>query len=797
MKNVSQKTKTTSPIPGAQPSSGSAGLAIDPPVSEPIQMQATRSDALPDALKAGVEALSGLSMDDVRVHTNSSKPAKLNALAYAQGADIHLGPGQERHLPHEAWHVVQQKEGRVKPTSLISQTPINNKTHLEDEADDPGNKAARNRQTLGARSAGVRPFAVPSSQTTQGVVQGVFEYSDDTINTKEEAEELGGNLYKRLVGTKTVKMTRSAFIEMIVELATTGDYGSIGDDYFSRLLREGRINETFSFEVNGRRIESIHNPNANFPPNSSYFQKRLETEKKKPRQKKGESDDEEESLLVPDLSYNDLREILVQRLQGQISQEEITKAIRAGVQKFSATNKDLELDPSVDIDLQLIPQHLLKYQSFNRGQLQDTEENRTENAFRSLAMEISKQMILDASNRLDKIVPPTSDFNQGGQLSYAFPGLLDVNRPLSNSVFGGETYKAVFLLTHKLLRKAYDQSQVSLSSQQKKSKKKTAKPTIKEQITEQRKFLNPSYFQVISEMDGSTIPEDEEKDFVQEHLRIPYNDENDSFDESYSSESDDDMLSDEEFYHESDDIFRASEKRSTVLNSLGLLSKMTSQKELLDEPTEENNKKYQDQHKRIHRRTRQIDKKYSERFSGITKELTYFTQKEKQIGTHIKKIDDERETLEFFTEDDEWTGVKALLGKVKKDHPLFSQVSKFNKAHQKVRANTTEYKNDLKKLRKSIRDNKKQQQALQERRRFLRASRKNAKDLRETVSNFYASTPIEDILQEREESSTWKTRYPDVFGNLGPKSMETFIYSNKRRRDEKKEKKKPKKRPRR
>ena len=28
--------------------------------------------------------------------------------------DIHLGPGQEKHLPHEAWHVVQQKQGQSK-----------------------------------------------------------------------------------------------------------------------------------------------------------------------------------------------------------------------------------------------------------------------------------------------------------------------------------------------------------------------------------------------------------------------------------------------------------------------------------------------------------------------------------------------------------------------------------------------------------------------------------------------------------------------------------------------------------
>jgi len=49
---------------------------------------------LPDNLKAGVESLSGLSMEDVKVHYNSAEPAQLNALAYAQGSDIHVAPGQ-------------------------------------------------------------------------------------------------------------------------------------------------------------------------------------------------------------------------------------------------------------------------------------------------------------------------------------------------------------------------------------------------------------------------------------------------------------------------------------------------------------------------------------------------------------------------------------------------------------------------------------------------------------------------------------------------------------------------------
>jgi hypothetical protein len=48
---------------------------------------------LPDRLKAGVENVSGLAMDDVRVHYNSARPAEVQALAYTQGGDIHVAPG--------------------------------------------------------------------------------------------------------------------------------------------------------------------------------------------------------------------------------------------------------------------------------------------------------------------------------------------------------------------------------------------------------------------------------------------------------------------------------------------------------------------------------------------------------------------------------------------------------------------------------------------------------------------------------------------------------------------------------
>lgn len=110
---------------------------------QPVQREEKPNNTgLPDNLKTGIENLSGYSMDDVQVHYKSDKPAQLNALAYAQGTNIHVAPGQEKHLPHEVWHVVQQKQGRVRPTMQVKEgVPINDDKRLEHEADIIGKKA--------------------------------------------------------------------------------------------------------------------------------------------------------------------------------------------------------------------------------------------------------------------------------------------------------------------------------------------------------------------------------------------------------------------------------------------------------------------------------------------------------------------------------------------------------------------------------------------------------------------------------------------------------------------------------
>ncbi|MEL6821554.1 MAG: DUF4157 domain-containing protein [Calditrichota bacterium] len=117
---------------------------------------------LPDTLRTGIETLSGVSMENVRVHYRSQKPAQIGAHAFAQGRDIHLGPGQERHLPHEAWHVVQQAQGRVRG-GTGSMPTVNFDPGLESEASRMGQLAMRSNEATIASSQQVAASPIPDN----------------------------------------------------------------------------------------------------------------------------------------------------------------------------------------------------------------------------------------------------------------------------------------------------------------------------------------------------------------------------------------------------------------------------------------------------------------------------------------------------------------------------------------------------------------------------------------------------------------------------------------------------------
>ncbi|MCL2698117.1 MAG: DUF4157 domain-containing protein [Oscillospiraceae bacterium] len=99
---------------------------------------------IPAQMKENAENQSGVSFDDVKVHYNSSKPTQLQAHAYTQGSDVHIAPGQEKHLGHELGHVVQQKQGRVQPTMQLQGVGVNDDELLEGEADEFGEGIVQN-----------------------------------------------------------------------------------------------------------------------------------------------------------------------------------------------------------------------------------------------------------------------------------------------------------------------------------------------------------------------------------------------------------------------------------------------------------------------------------------------------------------------------------------------------------------------------------------------------------------------------------------------------------------------------
>ncbi len=136
---------------------------------------------IPENIKIPLEQVSGIDLSGVHVHYNSSQPAQLNALAYTQGQDIYIGSGQEKYLPHESWHVVQQMQGRVQPTLQINQTSINDDVGLEREADIMGNKTLQVSDIKPEKTGLLQQKSTSSS----GVMQRTVHYIAQTSQRAE------------------------------------------------------------------------------------------------------------------------------------------------------------------------------------------------------------------------------------------------------------------------------------------------------------------------------------------------------------------------------------------------------------------------------------------------------------------------------------------------------------------------------------------------------------------------------------------------------------------------------------
>ena len=244
-----QANLATAPVrsarPEAAPSQLTGGPVGDKPLT-PMQFQVRdepveNRTGMPDQLKSGLEQLSGYDLSSVRVHRNSAKPAQLNAHAYAQGQDIHLGPGQERQLPHEGWHVVQQMQGRVKPTmQMKGKVNVNDDVGLEKEADVMGAKAlqmktnSNSANTTAAEAIAQRKLDVviqsKSSLIQRYVVSGAEEQYPEgsvTASKSEIFEWLNGKKLWSEVQTEWCLIGGSAHVEIVEHLLSSNFDGVV------------------------------------------------------------------------------------------------------------------------------------------------------------------------------------------------------------------------------------------------------------------------------------------------------------------------------------------------------------------------------------------------------------------------------------------------------------------------------------------------------------------------------------------------------------------------------------------
>lgn len=165
------------------------------------------SDGLPDRLRAALEALSGSDLSDVRVHYDSPEPARVDALAYTRGRDIHLASGEERQLPHEGWHAVQQMQGRVEPTTRAGGVPVNDDAGLEREADRMGERALRTAPASTVSSEeDTRGGAV--RQRARTAVRGPIQRQE-----AEETADTGSDSAAQQFGDVSVHIGRTTTVE--------------------------------------------------------------------------------------------------------------------------------------------------------------------------------------------------------------------------------------------------------------------------------------------------------------------------------------------------------------------------------------------------------------------------------------------------------------------------------------------------------------------------------------------------------------------------------------------------------
>ncbi len=180
-----------------------------------------------------METAFGTSFSNVKIHENSSSASENHALAYTQGNDIHFAPGQfkpdtksgQELIGHELTHVVQQRQGKVKPTTqLKTGMQVNDDPTLEREADEMGAKVT---QHLSVATSKLTSSSTTMPSTSSDMGHDVTQKKDDSIQRDEEDSE-GDEELRTIPDSAIVRTGRTNITESTNTYDITGSYREIG-----------------------------------------------------------------------------------------------------------------------------------------------------------------------------------------------------------------------------------------------------------------------------------------------------------------------------------------------------------------------------------------------------------------------------------------------------------------------------------------------------------------------------------------------------------------------------------------
>jgi hypothetical protein len=225
-----QAESTMAPPLAGQSSSAAGGPSFLPsrlrPATEKLphptsRGNADRRDRLPAALSAGIASLTGVDLAATKVYRNSPEPSKYNAMAFASKGSIHLAAGQEKHLPHEAWHLAQQAQNRVKADSRLGNVALNTNPGLENEADRMGPAALK--LGLSAAAGPSSPAGRPPSAGSPSLMQRVVFTRAKVGAAVKEIQVFGAKKdHVGLLAALSAKYSESVLLDLISTLFGLG-----------------------------------------------------------------------------------------------------------------------------------------------------------------------------------------------------------------------------------------------------------------------------------------------------------------------------------------------------------------------------------------------------------------------------------------------------------------------------------------------------------------------------------------------------------------------------------------------